>query len=78
MVKTLKYNILERSHDPDLFMRGDLIGCQAPSGKSPLNEARHPLTAGLIFVDNKRNKSDNGAEYFICYPYSLWENDTEM
>ena len=34
MVKTLKYNILERSHDPDLFMRGDLIGCQAPSGKS--------------------------------------------
>lgn len=27
---------------------------------------------------NKRNKSDNGAEYFICYPYSLWEKDTEM
>lgn len=78
MAKTLKYNILALSHNPDLFMRGDLIGCQAPSGKSPLNEARLLLTAGLIFVANKRNKSDNGAEYFICYPYSLWENNTEM
>lgn len=76
MVKTLKYNILESSHNPDLFMRGDLIGCQAPSG--PLDVVRHPLTAGLIFEDNKRNKSNNGAEYFICYPYSLWENNTEM
>lgn len=23
-------------------------------------------------MDNKRNKSDNRPEYFICYPYSLW------
>lgn len=74
----LKYTMLNGSHNPDLFMRGDLIGCQAPSGKRPLDEASHSLTAGLIFVDNKRNESDNRAEYFICYPYSLWENDTEM
>lgn len=73
MLKILKYNILARSHDPELFMQGNLIGCQAPSGKSPLNESRHPLTAGLILVDNKRNKSDKGSEYFISYPYFLWE-----
>lgn len=77
-MKTLKYNVLKCSHNPDLFMRGDLIGCQAPSGKGPLDEASHSLTASLIFVDNKRNKPDNRVEYFICYPYSLWENDTEM
>lgn len=64
----------------DLFMRGDFNRLSGPKWEEPppLNEVRHPLTAGLIFVDNKRNKSDNGAEYFICYPYPLWENDTEM
>lgn len=28
--------------------------------------------AALIFADNTRNKSENRAEYFICYPYSSW------